>query len=275
MNASVFTGMIAPVWNAQIPKDLGDAADYLSTAYHSANIGQSTTFFGAPLLNANKDVLKIFNELSFKINFYGGQAKSTISTITASLRAALNSGGQIIQLATNLITNAISSLVAGIPPQLAFIATAIRQVANGLLTQIQLPNIDKDAILQRIKKLEGLTDMLDTSKIAFLIMATGTCLYWLSSTMSPVPPMPPFIAPTVGTTILFPGVPGPLLDDLAKTFASPQSVLQAVSKLFNSYILHQFTIIGTYTGLIPFFPTPIAGPPLTWFGLLNVPFPSI
>ena len=41
----------------------------------------------------------------------------------------------------------------------------------------------------------------------FTLMATGFCLYWVSSTFSPVPPMPPMFAPTTGVQVLFPGIP--------------------------------------------------------------------
>ena len=41
----------------------------------------------------------------------------------------------------------------------------------------------------------------------FTLMATGFCMYWVSSAFTPLPPMPPMIAPTTGVTVLFPGVP--------------------------------------------------------------------
>lgn len=267
MNLSTFSSLITPVWENQLPKDLSEASDYLTTAFHLSNIGQSKTAFGAVLINGDKSVMNTFTELAFKVNFYGAQAKSTISTIASSLRSALNSGDQILPLATQLIQGSITSLVSGIPPQLAFIATAISQVTNGILTQLSLPDFDKDSILQKIKKLEGLTEMLDTSKIAFLLMATGTCLYWLTCKMAPMPPMPPAISPTTGTTIIFPGVPAPLLKDLITTFSKPQSVQDAVQSLFNSHMVHQLTIAGVYNGLIPAFPSPIPSPPLPWFSI--------
>jgi hypothetical protein len=40
-------------------------------------------------------------------------------------------------------------------------------------------------------------------------------------------------------------------------------------------IAHQLTVGGVYLGVIPFFPSPIPGPPIPWFSMLNIPFPSI
>ena len=67
MNAATFNALLTPYFESQLPKSRSDAADAIATAYHLSNIGQTTTFFGAPLLNADKSILKTFIELSLDI----------------------------------------------------------------------------------------------------------------------------------------------------------------------------------------------------------------
>jgi hypothetical protein len=45
------------------------------------------------------------------------------------------------------------------------------------------------------------------SKNGYILMAVGFCSYWIGTTFTPLPPMPPAISSTVGTKVLFPGDP--------------------------------------------------------------------
>lgn len=103
----------------------------------------------------------------------------------------------------------------------------------------------------------------------FTLMATGFCMYWVGSTFTPLPPMPPMVAPTTGVQVLFPGVPVGFDEELKKTFDNT-SVEEALSAFANSLIKHQLTVLGTYSGLVPSVPSPI---PLVlpWASLLSMP----
>jgi hypothetical protein len=102
----------------------------------------------------------------------------------------------------------------------------------------------------------------------FTLMATGFCLYWVSSTFSPVPPMPPMFAPTTGVQVLFPGIPIGLDKALKEAFNNTDIEI-VLSAFANALVLHQLTIAGTYAGLSPGVPSPI---PLVlpWTGLLSL-----
>lgn len=275
MNAAIFGSYLRPVWQFNTPKSISEAAERISSAYHISNVGQSTTPYAAPLINGDKTLLKTFLELGMTINFYGGQAQSTISTIVSIAKGAVGGNNEKVQVAEKLAGKYLKSLVVGLPPQLSFIGVTISTLTKGIFAKLKTDSKESSDTLKMIKQLEGLITMVDTTKIGFLIMSTGFCLYWLSSTISPVPPMPPCIAPTFGSRVVFPGTPVPLNSDLYNTFKSPQTPDEAIVKFYNSLILHQFSIIGIYGGIIPFFPTPIAGPPIPWFSILNIPFPNI
>lgn len=283
MNQAVYQSYLTPQFQSHLPKTLAEGAEAMATAYHLANIGQTTTPFGAPLINADKTILKTFIELSLNINFYGGQLQSILSSIIGTIRGVVRTiqeGGSVdLSVALSGVNGVIDSVISVIPAPLSFLGSIIKNLIKEIFEDLsksltgETNTQPKDA-LKCIKKLGGIVDLLDVSKIAYLVMATGYCLYWLTANMSPVPPMPPCIGPTTGTIILIPGLPLPLNSDLSKTFKNGNTVLQAVGKLYNSLIQHQLMIIGVYLGIIPFVPSPIPGPPIPWFSMLNIPFPD-
>ena len=103
----------------------------------------------------------------------------------------------------------------------------------------------------------------------FTLMATGFCMYWVGSTFTPLPAMPPMVAPTTGCQVLFPGLPVGFDADLKNTFDNT-SVEEALTAFGNSLIKHQLTVMGIYSGLVPGVPSPI---PLVlpWTAMLSVP----
>lgn len=272
MNFSTFNSLLNPVWNASLPKNLSDAADSIANAYHLSNIGQTTTIYAAPLLSANKSTLKTFLELGLSINFYGSQIQSTIGVITSLLRSSIGSPAKL-ESAIPIIYSSATSLISSLPGPIAFIGATITPLINTVISELRTHPEGSEKSTNMIDALAGTIASLDVSKISYLVIATGICLYWITAKMSPVPPMPPCISPTGGTLILFPGLPIPLNSALSDSFKSGQSTTEAIAKLYNVFILHQFTVAGVYTGIIPFFPTPVPSPPLPWFSLLNIPMP--
>ncbi len=111
----------------------------------------------------------------------------------------------------------------------------------------------------------------DKDKIepGFVLMALGFCLYWLNSTFTPLPPMPPMAAPTSGCQVLFPGLPTPLDKELQDGLRKRDGE-EALSGFINALIKHQLTIAGIYGGLVPSVPSPI---PLIlpWVAVLSIP----
>ena len=280
MNYSTFQGFLAPYWQTWAVNDLSDAADKIATAYHISNIGQTTTPFGSPLINGDRESLKFFIELGMTINFYGGQIQSQVSSISTYALGAIdafnNGDKKQIEIFQKGALKQVKSLIVGLPPPLAFIGTILSELVNNIFGGI-LSSVDKVSagITSLIKKLKGIIDMIDVSAIAYGCMSIGFCLYWISAQFSPMPPMPPCIAPSPGVQILFPGTPVPLNSDLKDTFAGAQSVPDAIRKLYNSSIAHQFTIAGLYTGLVPSPLGPVGPVPIPWFSLINIPLPPI
>jgi len=111
----------------------------------------------------------------------------------------------------------------------------------------------------------------DSVEPGFTLMATGFCLYWVQSTFTPMPPMPPMIAPTTGVQVLFPGLPKPLDKALKDTFKHKEPE-QSLTDFANALVVHLMTIAGTYSGLFypPGSPSPV---PLVlpWAGILSLP----
>jgi hypothetical protein len=280
MNQALYQTLLTPQFQLHLPKTRADAAEAMANAYHLSNIGQTTTPFGAPLLNADKTILKTFIQLSLDINFFGGQVQSTVSQVIQTIRGAISAAESglkdAVKIAQKQVNSIIDGLVSALPAPLTFLSPILKNLVGGIFKDLlsTVGNALGD-VYKCMKKLQGLVDLLDVSKIAYLVMSTGYCLYWLTASMAPVPPMPPCIGPSGGTIILLPGLPTPLNSDLAKTFTKGNTVLQAVGKLYNSLITHQLTVAGIYLGIIPFFPSPIPGPPIPWFSMLSIPFPSI
>lgn len=69
MNGSIFKSMLSPFWKTWAIRDFADAADKIATAYELANLGSTSTFFGAKLIRGNKDILKTFLQLGMGVNF--------------------------------------------------------------------------------------------------------------------------------------------------------------------------------------------------------------
>jgi hypothetical protein len=87
----------------------------------------------------------------------------------------------------------------------------------------------------------------------FTIMATGFCLYWLRSTFTPLPTMPPMIAPTTGVTVLFPGYPGTTkvsLDYLLKNAFDNTEIDNVLDALSTALVTHLLSVAGIYSGTI-------------------------
>ena len=280
MNQAAYQSYLTPQFQLHLPKTRTAAAEAMANAYHLSNIGQTTTPFGAPMLNADKSILKTFIELSLDINFFGGQVQATVSQVIQTIRGAVEAAEKgakdVVKTVQKQVNTIIDSLVSTLPAPLVFLGPILKSLVAGIFKDLlETVGSPLKSVYKCIKKLQGLVDLLDVSKIAYLVMSTGYCLYWLTSRMSPVPPMPPCIGPTGGTLVLLPGLPTPLNSDLAKTFAKGNTVIQAIGKLYNSLIAHQLTVAGVYLGIIPFFPSPIPGPPIPWFSMLNIPFPDV
>ncbi len=280
MNQALYQSYLTPQFQLHLPKTRSAAADAMANAYHLSNIGQTTTPFGAPMINADKSILKTFIELSLDINFFGGQVQATVSQVIQTIRGAVEAAEKgvkdVVKTVQKQVNTIIDSLVSTLPAPLVFLGPILKSLVAGIFKDLlETVGSPLKSVYKCIKKLQGLVDLLDVSKIAYLVMSTGYCLYWLTSRMSPVPPMPPCIGPTGGTLVLLPGLPTPLNSDLAKTFAKGNTVIQAIGKLYNSLIAHQLTVAGVYLGIIPFFPSPIPGPPIPWFSMLNIPFPDV
>lgn len=75
----------------------------------------------------------------------------------------------------------------------------------------------------------------------FTLMATGFCFYWLGSTFTPFPPMPPMFAPSPGASVIFPGVPVGFDKALKETFDNTE-VESALTSFANALVAHQLTI---------------------------------
>ena len=65
----------------------------------------------------------------------------------------------------------------------------------------------KSFLLQGLTMNAGLTSYLPVVEPGWTLMANGFCLYWTTATFTPLPPMPPTVAPLAGTQVLFPGTP--------------------------------------------------------------------
>lgn len=280
MNQGLYQSYLTPQFQLHLPKTRTAAADAMANAYHLSNIGQTTTPFGAPMLNADKSILKTFIELSLDINFFGGQVQATVSEVIQTIRGAIQAAQQGLKDGVKFIQKKVNGIIDGLvgalPAPLVFLGPILKSLVSGIFKDLleTVGDVFKE-VFKCVKKLQGLVDLLDVSKIAYLVMSSGYCLYWLTARMAPVPPMPPCVGPSGGTLILLPGLPTPLNSDLAKTFTKGNTVIQAIGKLYNSLIAHQLTVAGVYLGIIPFFPSPIPGPPIPWFSMLNIPFPSI
>lgn len=280
MNQALYQSYLTPQFQLHLPKTRTAAAEAMANAYHLSNIGQTTTPFGAPMINADKTILKTFIELSLDINFFGGQVQSTVSEVIQTIRGAIQAAEQgvkdVVKTIQKKVNSIIDGLVSSLPAPLVFLSPILKSLVSGIFKDLlETVGSPFKEVYKCMKKLQGLVDLLDVSKIAYLVMSTGYCLYWLTARMSPVPPMPPCIGPTGGTLVLLPGLPTPLNSDLAKTFSKGNTVIQAIGKLYNSLIAHQLTVAGVYLGIIPFFPSPIPGPPIPWFSMLSIPFPDI
>lgn len=280
MNQAVYQTYLTPQFQLHLPKTRTAAAEAMATAYHLSNIGQTTTPFGAPMISADKSILKTFIELSLDINFFGGQVQSTVSEVIQTIRGAIQAAERGVKDAVKFVqkkvNGIIDGLVSALPAPLVFLGPILKSLVAGIFKDLlETVGSPLKEVYKCLKKLEGLVDLLDVSKVAYLVMSTGYCLYWLTARMSPVPPMPPCVGPSGGTLILLPGLPTPLNSDLAKTFTKGNTVIQAIGKLYNSLVTHQLTVAGIYLGIIPFFPSPIPGPPIPWFSMLNIPFPSL
>jgi len=130
---------------------------------------------------------------------------------------------------------------------------------------------DKSTLKSMLKTGFDINKMTNT-KNGFIIMATGFCSYWLTATFTPLPTLPPCIAPLKGTTVLFPGNPDELEKDLKMAFNQPDFD-SFVNFLYNSLVSHHTTIAGTYNGNVPALPSPIPAI-LPWVGIISAPLPN-
>jgi len=293
MNGQLFKTLLELHFASQLAGGNGDRdsqAKALANAYHLANVGQTTTPFGAPLINADKESIQTFAKISFDINFYGSKVKSTGFTILAVIDNILKSlqGGSKIDVSfiTSILNSEVDGLFKSLPKLLQFLKPIIRGLVDSLISTVisdflnAIPGQDtfKKAISTITKisnKVKGIIESIDVQGIAATVMATGFCLYWLSAKFSPMPPMPPCIAPTSGVTVILPGFPIPLNSDIKNMATKNNTTSSAISEYYNALIKHQLTVVGFYLGSVP---TPIGivpAPPIPWISLLSMPLPEI
>lgn len=293
MNGQLFKTLLELHFATQMgggSDDRGTQAKALANAYHLANVGQTTTPFGAPLINADKEPIETFAKLSFDINFYGAKVKSTGFTILAvidNILKSLQSGSKIdVSFITSVFNSEIDGLFRALPKLLEFLKPIIKGLVDSLINTVisdllnAIPGQDtfKKAISTITKianKVKGIIESIDVQGIASTVMATGFCLYWLTAKFSPMPPMPPCIAPTSGVTVILPGFPIPLNSDIKNMATKNNTTSSAISQYYNALIKHQLTVGGFYLGSVP---TPIGivpAPPIPWFALLSMPLPEI
>lgn len=293
MNGQLFKTLLELHFATQMgggSDDRGTQAKALANAYHLANVGQTTTPFGAPLINADKQPIETFAKLSFDINFYGAKVKSTALSILAVINNILKSlreGSKIdVSFITSILNSEIDGLFRSLPKLLQFLKPIIKGLVDSLINTVisdllnAIPGQDtfKKAISNITKianKVKGIIESIDVQGIAATVMATGFCLYWLTAKFSPMPPMPPCIAPTSGVTVILPGFPIPLNSDIKNMATKNNTTSSAISQYYNALIKHQLTVVGFYLGSVP---TPIGivpAPPIPWVSLLSIPLPEI
>jgi len=205
-------------------------------------------------------------------------------SMVASLKGRLPSATDTTTLADIYATEySIATATAAVIPSSSILTAPITSsiIQQGfkttfdILAQLNLelsPNY-KDEEIPDDKKAEQ-----DRSRAvieaAFLPTAASFITAWTSAIFNPAIPMPGYISPTTGYTIIFPGEPTLLAKDLAKAFFIAQTESDENSaytahttSLVEAYSKHILTISGLYNGLIPAVPTPIPGPPIPWVGV--------
>lgn len=87
-----------------------------------------------------------------------------------------------------------------------------------------------------------------------------------TTTIQPMPPVAPTIAPTSGYTITNPGNPSQLATGINTAFTVGNS--QACANLLaTTFQTHLSTVSGIYNGLIPSPSGPVPSPPIPWVGI--------
>jgi hypothetical protein len=115
----------------------------------------------------------------------------------------------------------------------------------------------------------------DKIESIFEPLAVAICTEWLTETFTPSVTPPGYISATAGYTVIVPGDPNSLKQDLAKAFFIAQTELNQdvafnvfITGLVLAYSKHLLKITGVFNGLIPAAPSPIAGPPLPFIGII-------
>lgn len=109
----------------------------------------------------------------------------------------------------------------------------------------------------------------------YTIIAGGVVAYWVGAQFSAAPPHPPCVSPTVGITLLIPGLPVPLNAALMGAFNIGLTIPEVTAAastiaglLVTAFTAHLMTMTGLFTGLIPSSAGPVPGPPIPWVGVI-------
>lgn len=154
-----------------------------------------------------------------------------------------------------------------------------KHMADLLSTAYDLANIGTSGTIFGSKILKGNKETLKSliekgfelnfkgnTNEGFSIVASGFSAYWVGSTFTPMPPMPPMTTPGAGTIVIFPGNPKGLSDDLKMAFAENDDFEKFASKLVNALVKFHLTIAGTYAGFIGWAPMV-----LPWSAIMTSP----
>lgn len=96
--------------------------------------------------------------------------------------------------------------------------------------------------------------------------ASGIIAALSTTTIAPMPPVAPTIAPTSGYLITNPGTPAQLASGINNAF-SVGNTQACVNLLAITFQTHLATVSGIYNGLIPSPSGPVPSPPIPWVGI--------
>ena len=184
---------------------------------------------------------------------------------------------EFVQIAKE-ITNAYHNVVISSKETVVGVNRGFSTLGKTALTALK-PGIQA-AIFSSLKLMQA-SNIKPNTAILFPIGA-AVISYWsgalvpLSISPLPMPVAPPYITPTPGSLLLFPGVPIPVVDGFKKAYSSnfndsgdltSEDAFALMAKdIRDGFEAHMNSVTGIYVGLIPAAPIPI--PMVTpWSGM--------
>lgn len=260
---TLFSRELETTFKLNQSEKISDFSDKFSNIYSRSTLNLATTTTGQVLIAGNFNLIK--NSMNSFLNFNRDIDRNIrkVESSLGSIKKVLSDVGKLGESQTPTI-----SIPSDIHPIIKpILVPYIKNINSNIDSINKNSSSTTEELTAEIESFQKFIDDLNFEMIPYIFLETAFISFWSTVKFSPLPPIPPAVAPLFGITVLSPGIPGILSTGFKLGFSAKDSS-KAATIITNSLQAHAKTISGTYSGLIPSPTGTVPSPPIPWIGVV-------